>query len=155
YFRPSLLKLTPGLTYRTNFGRVYPFDQAALDKLIDRLPRRGQLLRMGVSNWLPGPTLGPFTHQGTRDDYPRDVVPHEDRRDLRAARLLAAWVNHYDSREQNSMETWVIVGPRDKDTRPGYVRRWLLDFGDCLGSQWDIDGFSRRLGYSFYFDPAF
>jgi len=154
YFRPSLLKLTPGLTYRTNIGRVSPFDAAALDRLLARLPRRGELVRMGVSVWLPGRTLGPFTYQGTRDDDPRDVVPHEDRRDLRAMRLLASWVNHFDSREENSMETWVTRAD-DEDASPGFVQRWLLDFGDCLGSQWTIDEFARRLGHSFYFDPGY
>ena len=155
YFRPSLLKLKPGLTYRTDLGRTHPFDHAALARLLGRLPRRGELVRMGASAWLPGRILGPFTYQGTRDDNPRDVVPHEDRRDLRGARLMAAWVNHYDSREQNTMETWMALTPKDKDASPGLVRHWLLDFGDCLGFQWEIDEFSRRLGHSYYFDPQY
>jgi hypothetical protein len=155
YFRPSLLKLTPGLTFRSNVGRIRPFDQAALDKLLAGLPRRGDLVRMGASAWLPGRILGPFTYQGTRDDNPRDVVPHEDRRDLRGARLMAAWVNHYDTREQNTMETWMARDPRDDDASPGLVRHWLLDFGDSLGFQWELDEFSRRLGHSYYFDTQY
>jgi hypothetical protein len=153
HFRPALLKLKPGLTYRSNVGRIRPFDQAALDKLLSGLPRRGELVRMGASAWLPGRILGPFTYQGTREDNPRDVVPHEDRRDLRGARLMAAWVNHYDTREQNTMETWMARDPSNDGASPGIVRHWLLDFGDSLGFQWNDDEFSRRLGHSYYFDP--
>ena len=36
--------------------------------------------------------------------------------------------------------------------RPGHIRHWYLDFGDCFGSQWDWDMISRRLGHAHYLD---
>lgn len=54
------------------------------------------------------------------------VVPH--RRELRALRVFAAWLNHVDTKSQNSLDTLVRVGPRR------LVRHYLIDFGSALGS---------------------
>jgi hypothetical protein len=150
YFRPSLLKLEPGLTVTNNQGQVSPFDQAALDRILESASHRDGLVRMVASAWLPGTPLGPFRYEGTRDDDPNDVIPHEDRRDLRAGRLVAAWLNHFDTREQNSMD--VLLRPEGKKDGPGYVRHYIIDMGDSFGSRWSVDGISRRLGNSYVFD---
>jgi hypothetical protein len=108
-------------------------------------------VRLSASQWLSNPVLGPFTYEGTRDDDPNDVIPHQDRRELRGGRLLAAWLNHFDSREQNTMTTWIAAG-HDKKSSPGHIRHYYLDFSDSFGSEWDWDGISRRLGHSYYLD---
>ncbi len=146
YFRPAILKLKPGLTVTDNSGVAKPFDRAALDKLLANASHRGDRVRMVASKWLPGKVLGPFTYAGVREDDPADVIPHEDRRDLRGARVIAAWLNHFDSREQNTMSTWM---PEK------YVRHYYLDLGDCFGSQWAWDGISRRLGHAYYLDVPY
>jgi hypothetical protein len=152
YFRPSLLKLKPGLTFTDNSGDTKPFDQETLDKLLENAARRGKLVRMVASRWLPGRAIGPFKYEGRRSDDPNDIIDHEDRRDLRGARLLAAWLNHFDSREQNTMNTWMAVNEKDPDSSPGYIRHWYIDLGDCFGSEWDWVGISKRLGHSYYLD---
>jgi hypothetical protein len=81
-----------------------------------------------------------------RPDDPNDVIPHEDRRELRGARLLAAWLNHFDAREQNTLDLWVTEGGRS------YIRHYYIDFGDCFGSRWAWDSLTRRIGHSYYFD---
>src|ERR1019366_3457763 len=106
YFKPSLLKLLPGLRTGSNFGDDKAFDQKALDKVLADAPKRGGLVRMQASAWLPGSLIGPFRYQGTRGDDPNDVVAHEDRRELRGGRLLAAWIDHFDARQQNTMDSW-------------------------------------------------
>ena len=153
YFRPSLLKLKPGLTVTNNQGVTKAFDQAALERILTQASHRNGLVRMVASAWLPGKPLGPYRYEGTRDDDPNDVVPHEDRRELRGARLVAAWLNHFDSREQNTMDVFL---PLDKETKdgPGFVRHYIIDMGDCFGSQWSLDGISRRLGSSYVFDAG-
>jgi hypothetical protein len=152
YVRPSLLKIKPGLMFADNSGVKRPFDQKALDKVLSGAPKRGGMARMVASKWLPGRTIGPFRYEGTRDDDPNDIVPHQDRRDLRGARVLAAWLNHFDSREQNTMDTWMAKNRKDAESSPGYIRHWYIDLGDCFGSEWAWDDISRRLGHSYYLD---
>lgn len=153
YFRPELLKLEPGLEVTDNSGITRPFDQKALEKVLAGATKRNGLVRMGASEWLPGKPLGPFRYEGTRDDDPNDVIDHEDRRELRGARLLAAWLNHFDTREQNTMDVFMPLDPDRKDG-PGYVRHYIIDMGDCFGSVWAEDGISRRLGHSYVFDAT-
>jgi hypothetical protein len=102
-------------------------------------------LRASASLFLEGRPIGPWRYQGTRDDDPNDVVPHQERRELRGGRVLAAWVNHTDTREQNTLAVWI-------DGEVDYVRHYYIDFGDGFGSLWDWDGITRRLGYSNYLD---
>ncbi|RYE89457.1 MAG: hypothetical protein EOO75_11775 [Myxococcales bacterium] len=154
YFKPGLLKLNPGLKVTDNTGVTRPFDQAALEKVLKTTPRRGDEIRMQSSQWLSGVPLGPFTYDGVREDDPNDVIPHQDRRELRGARLLAAWINHFDAREQNTMSVWMAADEKKPDTSPGYVKHYYLDMSDSLGSEWDWDGISRRLGHSYYLDFA-
>jgi hypothetical protein len=153
YFRPSLLKLKPGLTVTNNQGVTKPFDQARLDEILKQASHRNGLVRMVASEWLPGKTLGPYRYEGTRDDDPNDVIPHEDRRELRGGRVMAAWLNHFDSREQNTMDVFMPADKAQKDG-PGYVRHYIIDMGDCFGSQWTVDGISRRLGNEYVFDGS-
>jgi hypothetical protein len=151
YFDPKLLSLEPDLKVTDNSGFTRPFDQAALDKLLRKASSRDGLVRMGASQWLPGKPLGPYRYEGTRDDDPNDVVAHEDRRELRGGRLLAAWLNHFDSREQNTMDVFMKTNKKQDDS-PGFVRHYILDLGDCFGSVWAADGITRRLGHAHYFD---
>ena len=85
------------------------------------LPRAGQPLR-------PGSPLGNFRYYGTRPDDPNDIVPHEHRRELRGARVFAAWLNHDDSRGVNSLDMLETADGR------GWVRHYMFDFGSILGS---------------------
>jgi hypothetical protein len=152
YFDPSILTLKPGLTVTDNSNVTRPFDQAALRDVLAQAPRRGERVRMQASAWLPGHLIGPFRYEGTRSDDPNDVIPHEDRRDLRGGRLVAAWLNHFDAREQNTMDSWIADDPRVPDSSPGFVRHYYLDTSDSFGSEWADDQISRRLGRSYLLD---
>jgi hypothetical protein len=65
--------------------------------------------------------------------------------------LLAAWLNHFDERSQNTLDTFVRVDPKDPRS-PGYVRHHFIDFSDSLGSTWSWDAVSRRWGHSYFVD---
>jgi hypothetical protein len=145
------LSLQSGLKVTDNSGITKPFDQAALDHVLAQAPSRDGYVRLQASAWLPGYLLGPFRYEGTRSDDDNDVIPHEDRRDLRGARLVAAWLNHFDAREQNTMDSWIASG-KTPDSSPGYVRHYYLDTSDAFGSEWAWDGISRRLGQSYLLD---
>ncbi len=154
YIDKSLLKLKPGLMSADNSGVERPFDEARLDTVLAGAQRRDGKYRMLASRWLAGRTIGPFKYEETRKDDPNDVIPHEDRRDLRGARLIAAWLGHFDSREQNSMTTWHSVDKKNKDSSPGHTIHWYIDLGDCFGSHWEWESLNRRINKSYYFDPG-
>ena len=76
-------------------------------------------------------------------------MPHEDRRELRGTRVLTAWLNHYDTGENNTLAMWIPVGPAG-----GYVRHLTIDWNDSFGFLWPegLDPIQRRLGFSYYLD---
>jgi len=152
YFDPSVLSLKPGLKVTDNSGITKPFDEHALTRVLKQAVHRGSLVRMQASAWLPGYLIGPFRYEGVRSDDPNDAIPHEDRRDLRGARVLAAWINHFDAREQNTMDSWIADDSAAPDSSPGHVRHFYLDTSDSFGSLWDWDEISRRLGHSYLLD---
>ena len=154
YIDRRWLKLKPGLTFADNTHVKHPFDQAKLDSILEIAKHRDGKIRMVASRWLPGRMLGPFHYEDTRDDDPNDVIPHEDRRDLRGARLIAAWLGHFDSREQNTMTSWSSLDPKKPDSSPGHTIHWYIDLGDCFGSHWEWEMWNRRIGHSYYFDPG-
>jgi hypothetical protein len=150
FFKPSVLKLKEGLRSSANFQAAKNFDEQALHEILKKLSRKGDAVRMQASAWLSGRPIGPFRYEGTRDDDPNDVISHERRRELRGGRLLAAWLDHFDAREQNTMDAWETDGKAPD--APGRVVHYYLDTSDCLGSEWAWDGISRRLGRSYVFD---
>lgn len=154
YVERKKLKLTPGLKFTANDGVTRSFDEAALEKVFGESSQRGNTWRFQASAWLPGFLLGPFKYEKTRGDDPNDVIPHEDRRDLRGGRVLAAWLHHFDAREQNSMDSWIATNAKESESSPGHVRHYYLDTSDSLGSEWDWDGISRRMGDSYLLDFA-
>jgi hypothetical protein len=88
-------------------------------------------LRVVASLAIPGKGLGPFRYAGTRSDDPNDLVPHQDRRDLRGLFVFCAWLNHTDAKGANSYDTLV------RENGISFVRHYLLDFGSALGSDGD------------------
>ncbi len=154
WVRPSIFKLTPGLDARKgNFGELYAFDQAAVDALFAKSTMRGGLLRVSASSWIPGYSLQQFQYEGRRSDDPNDVIPHEDRRELRGARLLAAWIGNVDCREGNSFDAWIADNASGApDSSPGHVIHYQMGRSAALGNVWTEDQFSRRFGYSYILD---
>jgi len=80
---------------------------------------------------IPGKNLGPFRYEGTRSDDPNDLVPHEDRRELRGLSVFCAWLNHTDAKAANSYNALVQL-----DGVP-FVRHYLIDFSSAFGSDGD------------------
>lgn len=147
HFDPKHITIAEGATAEDAFGEDQPIRREDVDRVLAMaLRRKDGLLRASASRFVPGRPIGPFRYEGLRSDDPNDAIPHEDRRELRAARVFGAWINHFDSREQNTMDVWVKDGERE------YIRHYYLDWGDSLGGRWPLDGISRRLGHSYYLD---
>ena len=147
YFSRDRLVISPKATRKDQYGNTVPITSADVELVLSKAIRTKEgLLRASASRFVPGKPLGPFRYESTRDDDPNDVVPHELRRELRGGRLLAAWLNHFDSREQNTLDVWV------DEAGHNYVRHYYLDWGDSFGSAWGSDKLNRRFGHSGYLD---
>jgi len=148
FFDRSIVRIASDAMAEDASGNEIPMTEEHIATILEKayvLP--DGRFRASASRFLPGRPIGPWTYQDVRDDDPNDVVPHEDRRELRGAYVLASWLNHFDAREQNTLAIWVAT-----EGERGYVRHYYLDFGDCFGSLWEWDGVSRRLGHSYYLD---
>ncbi len=147
FFERSILTIDPDAEGEDEAGNAVPLNQGHLDRVFEKaLQLPDGRYRANSSLFVGGKPIGPWTYEGRRSDDPNDVVNHEDRRELRGARVLAAWLNHFDSREQNTMAAWM------KTPAGGYVRHYVIDFGDCLGSIWEPPMLGRRIGQANYLD---
>ncbi|MCA9618437.1 MAG: hypothetical protein KC731_05440 [Myxococcales bacterium] len=148
FFDRSIIEISEDAKSENEAGDKVKMSEADLDKVFAKAIRLPDgRYRASSSLFLDGKPIGPFRYEGTRDDDPNDVVPHQDRRELRGHRLLAAWTGHTDAREQNTLDMFVKV-----NDAAGYVRHHIIDFGDCLGSIWEPPGLGRRVQHEAYFD---
>lgn len=84
--------------------------------------------------------LGPYQMYATRSDDPNDIVPHENRRDLRGLFVVASWINLATIRATATMDALIDDGV----TAP-HIRHYLVDFITSLGAgtdgpKWVWDG---------------
>ena len=129
YLRPEQLAIGSTATFTPKSGRRRPMRAGDLDTLLAGVDREADgSYRVVASKALEGAPIGRIRFFGTRADDPNDVVPHEDRRELRGYGVFAAWLNHVDAKAINSLDTLVTENGRS------FVRHHLLDFGSALGS---------------------
>jgi hypothetical protein len=104
--------------------------QAAVDSVLARAAQRPDSTYRTLVTRIPNVErrLGPFRFQGTRPDDANDVFPHEDRRELRGLRVVAAWIHHTKLRPRHTLD----VGVRVEGRR--FVRHYLTDLHLTLGS---------------------
>ncbi|MEX2272016.1 MAG: hypothetical protein WD690_11115 [Vicinamibacterales bacterium] len=155
--------ILPGATISFQGGKERSLTRVDVDGVLEisaRLPNRRY---RAVARKMPkGDGIGTFRYYGTRPDDPNDIFPHEHRRELRAARVFAAWLDHDDSRGINSKDIVVQEGGRR------YVKHFMYDFNSTLGAgtrapqtprhgneyQFDIDQALKTLvTFGFYLKP--
>lgn len=116
-------------TERLPTGERRPLTAARLAQILTRATLGADgALRISASRFIEGEPIGTWRAEGTRGDDPNDVIPHEDRRELRGERFLAAWVGHWDSRGPQSYDAFVRTGESG-----GHVVHYFMDFSDSLG----------------------
>jgi hypothetical protein len=129
HMRREQLVVGPDATFTPVNGTPRRMRIADLDALLSRAEREPDgSYRIVASKALSGKPIGRIRFVGTRPDDPNDLVPHEDRRELRGYGVFAAWLNHVDAKAINSLDTLVSENGR------GSVRHHLIDFGSALGS---------------------
>jgi hypothetical protein len=129
YMRREQLVLGDSAKFTPPGGKRRAMRLEDIDSLLQRADREPDgAYRIVASKALPGKPIGRIRFVDTRPDDPNDVVPHEDRRELRGYGVFAAWLNHVDAKAINSLDTLITENGRS------YVRHHLLDFGSALGS---------------------
>jgi hypothetical protein len=127
---PAKIEITPKARITDPLvGERRPLTRRDVNDVLNRGARMPNgRYRVIVSRFAEGAPLGNFRYYGTRPDDPSDIIPHEDRRELRAARVFGAWLNHDDSRGVNSLDMLQTDGARR------YVKHYMFDFGSIMGS---------------------
>lgn len=126
---PEQLTVAAGTMVKSKFGAKRPLQLDDVRQWLARQPRQQDgTIRVLASRWVPGSIVGQFRYAGTRPDDPNDIYPHERRRELRALKVFAAWLNHDDARSLNTIDSYVNDGGRR------YIKHYLQDFGSTLGS---------------------
>ena len=114
-----------------------------MHEILDKAAReRDGSVRIIASLGIPGKGIGPFRYRGTRSDDPNDLVPHEDRRELRGLYVFCAWLNHTDAKASNSYNALVT------ENGVQFVKHYLIDFGSAFGSDGDRAK-DARFGYDY------
>lgn len=148
---PKRLRRAPDAWVKGKYNIERPMTREDLDGLLARAAKRPDgTIRAVASPFLPGIPKGPFRTQGVRPDDPNDTIPHEDRRELRGLRVVAAWINYTDARRGNFYDAFIPI-PGDPEGR-GYLVHYILDFSSTLGSG-NIGCLEARLGHEYFIDP--
>jgi hypothetical protein len=130
YVEQDKLQIGEGARVRVRGGKPRPMLPADVEQMMRNVARLPDgRIRCVASRAVSGEVLGPHKYYGTRPDDPNDVIPHEDRRELRGYRVFSAWLNHDDSRSVNSLASFVKT-----DGERGHLVHYLQDFSSMLGS---------------------
>lgn len=147
-FERSDLVLGENVRIKLPDGSRRSMTDADIDAILDSVDRLEDGRWFAItSRFLSGTPVGPFDYRGRRRDDPNDRIPHEDRRSLRGLEVFASWLNHFDTKQHNSLDMYVEEEGRR------FVRHYLIDFASTLGS--GAKGPQPRHGYEYTVDlPA-
>ena len=122
-FDPRILRLDDDVNFTDERGRIRSMSEEDIDAILQRVPifPDGKIKAV-ASKFIKGVPIGPFKYKGVREDDPNDLIRHQHRRELRGLRVIASWLNHYDTKANNSFDSYVADGNRH------YVKHYLIDF---------------------------
>jgi hypothetical protein len=119
--------------------------EAGLDSLLGVLTSRGGRWQALASKLLSGRPVGPFDFAGRRHDDANDRIPHQNRRSLRGLRVFTAWLNHFDMKQDNTLDMYL------GEPGEGHVCHYLIDLASTLGA--GGQGPQPKWGYEYALDP--
>jgi len=129
YLHPEELQIGEKVEITDQTGKKRAFTKDDLNEMLKRVAKMlDGRIRVMASKILPGKAKGPFPQIGFRADDPNDLIPHENRRELRGLRVISSWVNHWDMKEDQGLDMYVEEKGRK------FLRHYLLDFGSDFGA---------------------
>jgi hypothetical protein len=147
YFRRDQLVLSENASWRDPAGKKRPLTSQVVDHWLADQPKDSQgRYRVMASRWVAGKVAGPFEFEGTRPDDPNDIVPHENRRELRGMAVFAAWLNDTDAKAINTLDSLV------EEDGVSFLKHFRIDWGASLGSD-SVEPKDIRRGHDYALDP--
>jgi hypothetical protein len=127
-WHPRNLRVREGATIKGAKGKEEPLTMDHIHDILDQIEKQPDGSIRSLASLLLGNIKGPYSYKGTRKGDPNDVYRHEHRRELRGLYVLASFVNHFDIKDDNSMD--VYVG----NDGEGHLEHYLMDFGSTFGA---------------------
>lgn len=141
---PDRIRVGPKAKFRGKYHIPRPMTEEDIKAILERVPHRPDgTIRAMASKFLPGSPKGPFLYIGKRPDDPNDRVRHENRRELRGFRVIAAFLNHTDTKAANALDMY--------DPQARYLTHYLLDFSSTLGAD-NADPQFPHFGNEYFLD---
>ena len=141
---PTRIVVGPGAKFRGRYHVPRPMTGADITAIMERVPHRPDgTIRAMASKFLPGIPKGPFLYVGQRPDDLNDRIRHENRRELRGFRVIAAFLNHTDTKAANALDMY--------DSKERYLKHYLIDFSSTLGAD-NADPQLTRFGNEYFLD---
>ncbi|HMS84845.1 MAG TPA: hypothetical protein PKD12_14435 [Nitrospira sp.] len=141
---PARITIGEKATIRGQYHIPRAMTQEDITALLERVPHRPDgTIRAMASKFLPGIPKGPFLYAGQRHDDPNDRIRHENRRELRGFRVIAAFLNHTDTKAPNALDMY--------DPEAKYLTHYLIDFSSTLGAD-NADPQLPRFGNEYFLD---
>ena len=146
YIDPNSLRIRDHVEIKdAKTRKKRPLTRADLDEMLQRVAKTPEgRCRVLASKILSGKSKGPFALSGFRSDDPNDLIPHENRRELRALRIISSWINNWDIRDGQSLDMYVEEEGRK------FLRHYLIDFGSSLGAGRDPTEYFH--GHEYFLD---
>jgi len=147
-FRREDLVLGDGVKVKVAGGEKRLMTIDDINEILDSVDQRAPGEWFAISSkFLEGRPVGPFDYKGRRKHDPNDRILHQDRRELRGLDVFCGWLNHFDTKQHNTLDMYV------GEDGEGYIKHHLIDFASTLGS--GANGPTQRYGYEYTVDfPA-
>ena len=143
-FDPDKFVIDPTAKIRGKYRIKRPMTTEDVNAILDRVPHRPDgTIRAVASKFLPGIPKGPFLYETKRPDDLNDRIRHENRRELRGLRVIAAFLNHTDTKAANALDMY--------DPEKRYLTHYLIDFSSTLGAD-NADPQLPRYGNEYFLD---
>ncbi|MFQ6113080.1 MAG: hypothetical protein ACE5NG_03205, partial [bacterium] len=126
---PKQLRIGENVLVKNRWGRDVPMTFDYVQKILDKAEANPDgTYRVMASKLLDGEIVGPFRFNKVRKDDPNDHIPHHHRRELRGYKVIAAWLNIFDTKASNTLDVYV------SENGKRFVCHYFIDFGTSLGS---------------------